>query len=68
MAVNVTREGAVAVVTVDRPEALNALDTETERSSCWPSLETWPATRACAPSCSPGAATRPSSPAPTSPR
>jgi enoyl-CoA hydratase len=29
VAVNVTREGAVAVVTVDRPEALNALDQET---------------------------------------
>jgi enoyl-CoA hydratase len=29
MAVQVSREGAVAVVTVDRPEALNALDSET---------------------------------------
>ena len=29
MAVEVIREGAVAVVTVDRPEALNALNTET---------------------------------------
>jgi enoyl-CoA hydratase len=29
MAVQVAREGAVAVVTVDRPEALNALNTET---------------------------------------
>ncbi len=29
MAVQVTRDDAVAVVTVDRPEALNALDTET---------------------------------------
>ncbi len=29
MAVEVVREGAVAVVTVDRPEALNALNTET---------------------------------------
>jgi enoyl-CoA hydratase len=29
MAVHVSREGAVAVVTVDRPEALNALDSET---------------------------------------
>ncbi len=29
MAVEVTREGAVAVVTVNRPEALNALNTET---------------------------------------
>lgn len=29
MSVHVTREGAVAVVTVDRPDALNALDVET---------------------------------------
>ena len=29
MAVEVIREGVVAVVTVDRPEALNALNTET---------------------------------------
>ena len=29
MAVNVSRDGAVAVVTVDRPEALNALNAET---------------------------------------
>jgi len=31
MAVEVTREGAVAVVTVDRPEALNALNTATNQ-------------------------------------
>jgi enoyl-CoA hydratase len=31
MAVEVTRQGAVAVVTVDRPEALNALDSATNR-------------------------------------
>ncbi len=29
MAVELTREGAVAIVTVARPEALNALNTET---------------------------------------
>ena len=32
MAVEVTREGAVAVVTVARPEALNALNTETNEA------------------------------------
>jgi enoyl-CoA hydratase len=31
MAVHVTRDGAVAVVTVDRPDALNALNTETNQ-------------------------------------
>jgi len=31
MAVEVTREGAVAIVTVNRPEALNALNAETNR-------------------------------------
>src|SRR5665647_1374516 len=31
MAVDVTREGAVAVVTVDRPEALNALNSATNQ-------------------------------------
>ncbi len=31
MAVEVTREGAVAVVTVNRPDALNALDSETNK-------------------------------------
>jgi enoyl-CoA hydratase len=30
MAVQIRRDGAVAVVTVDRPEALNALDTATK--------------------------------------
>ena len=29
MAVDVTRDGAVAIVTVNRPDALNALNTET---------------------------------------
>ena len=33
MAVEVTREGAVAVVTVDRPEALNALNTRDQRAA-----------------------------------
>ena len=32
MAVNVTREDAVAIVTVDRPEALNALNSETNQA------------------------------------
>ena len=32
MAVEVTREGAVAVVAVNRPEALNALNTETNEA------------------------------------
>ena len=32
MAVEITREGAVAVVVVNRPEALNALNTETNEA------------------------------------
>ena len=68
MAVEVTREGAVAVVTVNRPEALNALNTETNEALLAAVRELSAGRRACAPSCSPAAATSRSSPAPTSPR
>ena len=67
MAVEVVREGAVAIVTVNRPEALNALNTETNEALLAAVRELAPTT-ACAPSCSPAAATSRSSPVPTSPR
>ena len=67
MAVEVTREGAVAVVTVNRPEALNALNTETNEALL-AAVRELSADESSAPSCSPAAATSRSSPAPTSPR
>ena len=54
MAVEVSREGAVAVVTVNRPEALNALNSET-RARCSPPCASCRRTTRCAPSSSPAA-------------
>ncbi len=67
MAVEVTRDGAVAVVTVARPEALNALNTATNQELLGVARELSRRRRGPRRRADRAPATRPSSPAPTSP-
>ena len=66
LSIDVARDGAVAVVTIDRQEALNALDVATLTELRDRLARARGATTACVSSCSRARARRRSSPAPTS--